>query len=261
MDDFPKIIHQIWIQGVDKIPTKFNENITYNKQYNPDWEYIIWDEDKITKLLKEYNPQWLETYNTLPYLHHKADFGRYVILYIYGGIYIDMDAHTIKSLDSLAQKYHDYDLLVSLVNTNFVENYIATWQTDVLINNGVIMSKPDNQIMLKIINSIVIEPNCEKYDTQYTCIQRITGPKKFSSMIYKNLDDNVKILSYDYFEPCILSYCDITPNTYIIHKHEGSWYSNKLKKIGEGYLYIKNDIILLIFILLILLYLVYKSNT
>lgn len=260
MNEFPKIIHQIWIQGADKIPNKFDENINYNKKYNPDWEYIIWDEDTITKLLKNYNPQWLETYYTLPYLHHKADFGRYVILYIYGGIYIDMDAYTIKSLDSLVQIYKNYDLLVSHVNTNPVENYIATWQSDILINNGVILSKPNNQIILKIIDSIVKEPNCKQYDSRYTCIQRITGPKKFSSMIYKNLDPKVKILSYDYFEPCILSHCNITKNTYVIHKHEGSWYSENLKKFFEVYMYTKNNTPLLILIIFVIMYLLFTKS-
>jgi len=253
MSEFPKIIHQIWIQGEDKIPEKFHENISKNKENNPDWKYIIWDEPMIMQLLKETNPEWLETYNKLKYLHQKADYGRYVILYLQGGIYIDMDAYTIKSLDSLNSNFGEYELLVSRVNTNFLENFLSTWQMKRIINNGVIMCKPENGIMLKLIESIVKEPICEDYDTKYMCIQRITGPKKFSNMIYDNMDEKVKILTYDYFEPCLLSECDITSNTYIVHKHESSWISSYMRKFFQSYVYLRSNPILVIILILIII--------
>jgi mannosyltransferase OCH1-like enzyme len=262
MHNFPKYIHQIWIQGADKIPAKFEKNIKKIIEYNPDWTHIIWDEDKIIELLTKTDQSLLETYHKLEYLHHKADYARYIIIYIYGGIYIDMDAYTIKSLNSLAEKYNDYDLLVSKVNTNPIENFLATWQTDILINNGVIMAKPNNHILSKIISSIVSEPLCEAYDNRYTCIQRVTGPKKFSRYIYNNLDNKVKILSYDYFEPCLLSYCNITPNTYIVHVHEGSWYSDSLKKVFQSYMYAKNNIFLILTTIFVIfgLFMLFKKN-
>ena len=42
--EFPKIIHQIWWQGRDKIPCKFNPLILSWKQHHPKWKHIIWDE-------------------------------------------------------------------------------------------------------------------------------------------------------------------------------------------------------------------------
>ena len=43
----------------------------------------------IKRLLKDNYPKYLKTYNAFPLMIQKIDFAKYVILYHYGGIYID----------------------------------------------------------------------------------------------------------------------------------------------------------------------------
>ena len=103
----PKIIHNIWIQGYDKLSEEIKKNHLLVKKSNHDWEFMIWDNVAILKLLKKY-PVLLNIYkNTQKYMdlsnqttvsqmkkdkmNIKANLAKYVILKEYGGVYYDID--------------------------------------------------------------------------------------------------------------------------------------------------------------------------
>ena len=97
-----KIIHQIWI-GPKKRPDIWMD--TFKNDYinnNQDWEYKLWDDTNISDLFDEF-PTMLKIYNTERTYNGKSDLLRYLILYTYGGIYIDADSVWInnKSFDNL----------------------------------------------------------------------------------------------------------------------------------------------------------------
>jgi mannosyltransferase OCH1-like enzyme len=254
MNDFPRIIHQIWLQGYSNISEKYKGNMQQNRHLNPNWKYIFWDDTKIINLLREYD-EWISTYYRLEYLHHKVDFARYIILYKFGGAYIDMDAIIIKPLDNIINRFGDYDLIVSKVNSNMIENYFHCRHPE-CINNGIIIAKPRNIVLEKMIKSIIKNPKCDSLSTKITCIQSVTGPSKFTKVIYKNINNKVKILDAEYLEPCVLDVCDVTDNTHVIHKHAGSWYSANLKYLVS--LYLKNKWLVYICCLIIIIILIYN---
>ena len=120
---FPKTIHQIWYQGKDKIPEKLKKNSELLKSFHINWNYIIWDDKKIKRYFKN-NMKILSTYNNLEYLHQKVDFIRYCILYELGGVYVDMDVTTLKSMDTLLEQYNEYESLVSNIRLSTFDSYI-----------------------------------------------------------------------------------------------------------------------------------------
>lgn len=251
MNSFPNIIHQIWLQGENNIPNEFQINMEQNKKLHKTWTYILWDDIKIINLMRK-DKTLIDTYYTLEYLHLKVDFARYVIIYIYGGVYIDMDAKCQKSLDPLLKQYEEYDLILSKVNCNLLECYINC-RNKTCLNNGIIISKKNNIIMKKMIDYVLGHPHCSFLSTKITCIQNITGPKRLTDIVYKNINDKVKLLDYDYLEPCNIDKCNITENTYVVHKHNISWIPNFLKRIFKFYVHNKMLIYSLIFTIFILL--------
>lgn len=248
----PLNIHQIWIQGEKYIPEKFKENIKINKEMNPEFNYKIWDEIDILNLIKN-DPEYIKTYYTLQYLHQKADFGRYIILDKIGGIYIDMDAKTHKPLINLIKELSNYDFIVSKVDTDLIESYIVCGNK-YCINNGVIFSAPGSKMIKEIINKVIDNPSCGSLDMKLSCIHKTTGPTMFSDTIFMKNNEKVKILNSEYLEPCKQDICNITENTYIIHKHEATWIPDFIKKFMNNYIRYKNRyyFVLLTLILLVL---------
>lgn len=231
--EFPKIIHQIWLQGQNDIPDIYVKNIAKIIEYHSEWEYILWDEIRILNLIKNFG-ELVKTYYKLQYLHQKVDFARYIILYIYGGAYIDIDVDTVKSLDSLVEQFKTYDLIVSLMRLDKLESFIFCYNSQ-CVNNGIILAKPKNLSLLKVIEHINQNPNCSTISTKFSCINNTTGPYMFSNIILNQDLSKTKLLEYDYLEPCIIDNCNITDNTYLIHKQDGTWYSSSWRYLLNIY--------------------------
>ena len=92
-ENVPKIVHQIYIQGKDKLPIFVKNVIEQNKKENPEYTFMFYDYDdikryvyqntnkKIIKCFEKINP---ECYTCI------SDFFRYIIVYNEGGIYLDV---------------------------------------------------------------------------------------------------------------------------------------------------------------------------
>jgi len=103
----PRIIHQVYGifqdgKSLSDIPIfrDCNEKtIRFAKEHN--YEYILWDYQDSINLIHKYYPQYKQLWEDFTQPIMKADFIRYLILYHYGGIYIDMDIYPIKPFDEL----------------------------------------------------------------------------------------------------------------------------------------------------------------
>ena len=127
-----------------KIPKDVYDNI---KKYAPECTHIIVDEVDIEKFLNKYYTQSvLNTFKSLKSGAHKADLARYCLLYIYGGIYMDIKVELIKPLKDVFNKGDD--LFYSVLS--YRGDHIA---------QGVIKSPPRNPLFLSLIDYVVKTQN------------------------------------------------------------------------------------------------------
>lgn len=106
----PKIIHHIWIQGYENMDETDKNNVQNIKRLNPDWVHVLWNDDKIRLLLESKYPDILEFYDnvvnlpgSINYLASKSDIARFVIMYEYGGCYMDVDVECVDNLNSIVK--------------------------------------------------------------------------------------------------------------------------------------------------------------
>lgn len=260
--EFPKIIHQIWLQGKNNIPSKHEKNIQSIQTFNPDYEHIIWDEISILQIIHT-NEVWTKTYYGLKYLHQKVDYARYVILWLMGGLYVDIDVKAIKSFDDLLERHKKYDLIVSCININEI-NSMMQCQHKRCLNNGVIIAKPNVEVIKKIIEYVDENTTCSDITPKVLCINTTTGPLAFTQVIMEyiknNTDNNILLLKPEYLEPCTLGICETTSNTIIEHKHDGSWVPEWQYNLIKMYLqHTIKFVVVLSILLLVIVYLIYKK--
>lgn len=235
----PKIIHQIWIQGYDNLPTRLRKYHNLCKEINNDFTHIFWDDDSIKYfLLHNFDQNCVDTYNQYPIFAQKSDFARYHILYIYGGIYLDMDMICKKNLS------------VFLKNDFFITSYILP---DVFKRylNGIIGSKPLHPVFLIIFDKM----NERLFDINN--ITRSTGTDLFYYAINSYKKKDITIIPMKYLHPCNMYDNDDCANKckdcYIVHADDSSW-SPSLKSAKK---LIKNiHIILILIIIIIIIYLI-----
>ena len=264
MNNTPKIIHQIWLQGEDNISEEDKKKIINTKKLHQNWKYILWDEPMIINLVKK-NKEYLNKYYKFIYLHQKVDFAKFVIIEEYGGIYIDIDCDVIKNLDNIYDLINKNDLVISkLPALDPVKNLIGCNKTSACYNNGIIVGKPNSKVIKFLINGF--ETECSYFSNKMLCIENTTGPLIFNNLVdyyIKNISDkDILILPNYYFEPCFNGECNIVDNTYIIHNHELTWLGPHFKPIFKtiGSINFTYLSLVILFFIILLFFIKKKSN-
>ena len=84
-----KFIFQTWKNNI--IPDKWKDAQLSVIKNNPDYEYKLFTDDDNRRIVEKYFPDFLVYYDNFEYDIQRADAIRYMILYLYGGIYLDLD--------------------------------------------------------------------------------------------------------------------------------------------------------------------------
>jgi mannosyltransferase OCH1-like enzyme len=78
------------------------------KEIYDDYEIILYDNEDIYDLINKHYPEYLDKIKQINIGAVLADIFRYLILYLEGGIYSDLDCEPLKKIDPLLMKGHTY---------------------------------------------------------------------------------------------------------------------------------------------------------
>ena len=158
----PKIIHEIWFQGWNNLPEKYQKNVKSVQNQNPDWQFKTWDNDSLRAAISTIGQDYLNKYDGFKIMHQKIDFGRYAVLYLYGGVSVDTDAYALKSFNNTP----------SLQTSNFI---VSVGDAGTKVNNAIIFVSQGNPLMKELLTEIT--DNCTKFETDFSCIVDLTLPR------------------------------------------------------------------------------------
>ena len=172
----PKIIHQIWWQGKDKLPKRYKDFRKSWLNNHKLWVFKIWDKKTFSKLLLNIgNDNYIEIYKSLPFMIQKIDFAKYIILNHEGGCYVDMDTISEKPLNNLLDKCNS-GLILSQLD-------IYKWINFKLVNNGIIFSIKQHPFFKYLINEIYKNREKKWFHNNDWYIMDSTGPLAFSRAV------------------------------------------------------------------------------
>jgi mannosyltransferase OCH1-like enzyme len=158
----PKKIFQTY-KNTKNIPKIVFDNI---KKYANSYEYNFYNDQDCEDFLKKYFiPDVFKKFKTLKKGAHKADLFRYCVLYLYGGIYIDIKTELLKPIDYIF-KDHNFYTVISKNPKSIYQGILATY--------------PFNDILKRSINFIINSDN-KKINENYTI---------FIDFLYRDLQKN-----------------------------------------------------------------------
>jgi len=105
----PKILHQTYFS--QQLPAPLAENILKIRTQNPDWEYRFYDDTAILKFIEDnYESNVLKLFLKINphYGAARADLFRYLLMYVCGGVYLDIKGSLTKPLDSVIRTDDDF---------------------------------------------------------------------------------------------------------------------------------------------------------
>ncbi|EXJ64923.1 hypothetical protein A1O7_01262 [Cladophialophora yegresii CBS 114405] len=100
----PKLMHQSW--SSTELPAKFERWSATCRQQHPDWEWVLWTDEDNEELVRTHFPWLLKTYLGLPGVIYRADLVRNLYMYMFGGLYADLDVECLRPHDQLFAEYN-----------------------------------------------------------------------------------------------------------------------------------------------------------
>jgi mannosyltransferase OCH1-like enzyme len=160
-----KNIFQTWYT---KILHPFVEyKINSMKEMNPEYNYNLYTDSDMDIFVNENYPgEIADCYNKLNIIVAKADFWRYLVLYKYGGVYLDMDSSIEFPLNELI-KEEDNAIITAEGNPNLYVKWVL------------IFSK-NHPILKNVIELIVINIKNNSFPND---IHKTTGPTVYSRAV------------------------------------------------------------------------------
>jgi mannosyltransferase OCH1-like enzyme len=137
----PKRIYQTW--KTKNLPWGIKNVIKNMMDLNPGYSHYLYDDAEMDEfVLTNYPGEIFNAYNMLNIGAAKADLWRYLILYKFGGIYLDIDAAILKSLDTLIKRDDS-----AIITREMYEG---------LFNQWILIFKKGHPLLKEIINQCVL---------------------------------------------------------------------------------------------------------
>lgn len=223
----PKIIHQIWgmkpSDAKSELPQKLRSYSETWTSQNPTWIHKLWNRSTFEDLLQSCPAKWQETYKNLDHWVQQCDFARYIIVYVFGGIYADLD--TVCKLP--AESFARYDNLIVGIEAQVddfhreLHNLARNFQ----LCQWTFASIERHPALFHVIEYIcdVSSQTCYAKNT----VLNSTGPGAFTdALISFKGPQRIVVLPVSAFA-CGQSHSESPPETdascYVVHKFEGSW--------------------------------------
>jgi hypothetical protein len=128
------------------VPAKVRANVA---RFAPGFEHVVLDDAAALAFLEaHYGDEVVRAFRGLRVGAHKADLLRYCLLYVHGGVYLDIKTELTEPLEGLFYARPDVDL------------YVVLQHDGLGIYNGVIAAKPGNALFLQLVREML--PLCAR---------------------------------------------------------------------------------------------------
>ena len=178
----PLNIFQTWYTL--NLPTHMNETVELLKRQNPEFKHFLYDDKMCREFIKQYfEEDVLYTFDKLKPGAYKSDLWRYCILYIHGGIYLDIKYYCVNNFK-----------LIKLTD----KEYLVKDRPQIMTNSGIYQAfmsvYPKNNILRSLINDIVY--NCKHNNYKCGIIATpldITGPGLLANYFKTSIIDSFEL--------------------------------------------------------------------
>ena len=178
----PLNIFQTWYTL--NLPTHMKETVELLKIQNPEFKHFLYDDKMCREFIKQYfEEDVLYTFDKLKPGAYKSDLWRYCILYIHGGIYLDIKYYCVNNFK-----------LIKLTD----KEYLVKDRPQIMTNSGIYQAfmavYPKNNILRSLINDIVY--NCKHNNYKCGIIATpldITGPGLLANYFKTSIIDSFEL--------------------------------------------------------------------
>jgi mannosyltransferase OCH1-like enzyme len=208
------------------VPIHYKEFVNKVKSKNPNWNYLFFDDNDIIDFMKSTKMEYYQTFLNLSDKIQQIDFFRYVAIYYYGGLYLDLDIDIVAAFDDI-----DYNKCIFPIETKNPVDEILTSQSISLIGNYAFYAPKGHPFLKMIIENIVKQRIPDEIilkaqknhtdDSRDVYVYYRSGPILVSQTYVDFVLSNGQETGIELIEP--IPYMDNCFGKYGFHRCYGSW--------------------------------------
>ena len=175
-DSIPLYIFTTW--NTKNLPFRMKKNFEKLKHDNTEFSVQLYDNEECKNFIMDnFDQSIVNAYEKLIPHSFKSDLWRYCILYIHGGIYVDIKFNCVNGFK--------FTELINRKET-FIQDYVKS-----NVCNGLLISKKGNPIFLNCIKKIVYNVNNNYYGSD---VLDPTGPGLLGSFFDQETKNNMRYI-------------------------------------------------------------------
>lgn len=189
----PSIIHQTG-NSVD-VPDAARINATVLRAMNPNWEYRYYNDERVVDFIRrEFGFEILKCYFSINprYGATRADLFRYLCVYHYGGVYLDMKSGSEEPLDSIVG--HDDEYLLSYWQTAIgAHSDELPFSSRGEFQQWHVIATPGHPFLQSVIKTVLINIRTytqERFGVGKSAGVKMTGPVAYTKAIFPLLNQH-----------------------------------------------------------------------
>ena len=227
-------------------PAKYDVMVESWRDLHPHWEIKTWTEEEMKPLAVG---PWVNVLDQCTLLIQRADIYRMIVLERYGGVYIDCDMHTLKSLEPLV---HETRIQIGGCHGSISSAFIK-------VNNGIILAPAAHPAW----RTCVIPELLRAFSTSTILdalvtirVIRTTGPLVWGRIVTRSPQDFLVHPPNAFYSLRIKKREHVTDQvkqqllgSYVYHAQDSSWLSGWERGVMVGVMNIKWVICILTWIL------------
>ena len=183
----PKIIWQTYEVPFEELPQYIKDCAQTWKDNNPSWEYKYMDAKQRNEfVLNNFDKEWHNVFTKLPYGVLQSDIWRHMVLFVYGGVYADLDTICNKPVETWLKNDMSTTVFIDDGNTEFCQFLIASISNNIIYKNLLDFIK--NRLMDKNFIENYLNKRIQDFEQNTTGAIACTEAVKLFLNIPKNLD-------------------------------------------------------------------------
>jgi len=159
---------------------------------NPEFDVNIYDEAMCEEFIQKHfsdKPDVLMAFNTLKPYSYKSDLWRFCVLWLFGGVYMDIKFYSVVPLIDVIRQHGEIFVRDLPMSSEQCESQIS-------ILTGFIVSKPGNPIFMQCIEEIVAA--CQMKNLKESPLS-VTGPCLLGKVVRANMSNsNMSSIMFDF---------------------------------------------------------------
>jgi mannosyltransferase OCH1-like enzyme len=179
----PKIIWQTYKDPFNELPQYIRDCLQTWKDLNPEYEYRYMDDNEAKNfILQEFGQDWLDIFNSYPLGVMRGDLWRYMVVYIYGGVYADLDTLCKQPINSWINKNKDMIICVDDDPQYYAQLAFA--------------ASPNNPT-IKLVLDLIKEASAKTPYANMEYVDKTTGILIWTEAVKHGIKNNHSIYCYD----------------------------------------------------------------